>query len=83
MAGDRAVILRKPGYDELITGMREQFGTAGEVFLYHTGYETGIKYGRSHQEIAAKLGVKDPIVILQKISVPLYASMGFGQNGSC
>ncbi|MGC8939569.1 MAG: hypothetical protein ACP5IM_06505 [Candidatus Bathyarchaeia archaeon] len=53
LAGDRAIILRRPGYAGLITGIREQFGTAGETFLYYTGYESGIKYGKAHQEIAA------------------------------
>lgn len=79
LAGDRAIIMRKPGYEGLIVGMKAQFGTAGEAFLYHTGYETGIRYGKSHQEFAEKLGVKDPIQILRMISMPLYISMGFGK----
>lgn len=79
LAGDRAIIFRRPGYEGLIVGMREQFGTAGEAFLYHTGYDAGIRYGKSHQEFAAKLGIKDPIQILSKISMPLYVSMGLGK----
>lgn len=79
LAGDRAIILRRPGYDGLIAGMREQFGTAGEVFLYYTGYNAGMKYGKSHQEFAAKMGIEDPIQIIQKISIPLCVSMGFGK----
>lgn len=38
-----------------------------------------MRYGRAHQEFADKLGIKDPIQILRKISVPLYASMGLGR----
>ncbi|MGB9741216.1 MAG: V4R domain-containing protein [Candidatus Bathyarchaeales archaeon] len=79
LAGDRAIILRRPGYAGLITGIREQFGTAGETFLYYTGYESGIKYGKAHQEIAAQLGIKDPIDIMQKISIPLCTCMGLGK----
>jgi len=80
LAGDRAVIFRKPGYKGLIVGMREQFGAAGEAFLYHCGYDAGIRYAKSHQELAAKLGITDPIQILHKISMPLYASMGLGKS---
>ncbi|MBS7608374.1 hypothetical protein KEJ52_04175 [Candidatus Bathyarchaeota archaeon] len=79
LAGDRAIIMRRPGYEGLIVGMKTQFGTAGEAFLYHTGYEAGMRYGRSHQDFAEKLGIKDPVQILCKISVPLYASMGLGK----
>ncbi|MEM1563593.1 MAG: V4R domain-containing protein [Candidatus Bathyarchaeia archaeon] len=79
LAGDKAIIFRKPGYEGLIVGMREQFGTAGEAFLYHTGYDAGMRYGKSHQDFAAKLGIKDSIQILCKISMPLYISMGLGK----
>lgn len=79
LAGDRTIIMRRPGYEGLIVGIKTQFGTAGEAFLYHTGYEAGMRYGRAHQEFADKLGIKDPIQILRKISAPLYASMGLGR----
>ncbi|MDW8040129.1 MAG: hypothetical protein RMJ03_01730 [Nitrososphaerota archaeon] len=78
LAGDRTIIMRRPGYEGLIVGIKTQFGAAGETFLYHTGYEAGIRHGRSHQEFAGKLGIKDPVQILRKISTPLYASMGLG-----
>lgn len=73
------LIFRRPGYEGLIVGMRDWFGTAEEAFLYHTGYDAGIRYGKSHQEFAAKLGIKDPIQILSTISMPLYVSMGLGK----
>lgn len=79
LAGERAIIMRRPGYEGLIVGMKAQFGTAGEAFLYHTGYEAGMRYGRSHQDFAEKLGIKDPVQILCKISMPLYASVGLGK----
>ncbi|MEM3579004.1 MAG: V4R domain-containing protein [Candidatus Bathyarchaeia archaeon] len=79
-ADDRAIILRRPGYEGLIVGMREQFGTAGEAFLYHIGYDAGMRYGKSHQEFADKLGIKDSIQILRDISMPLYISMGLGKS---
>lgn len=79
IAGDRAIIMRRPGYEGLITGMRERFGEAGEAFLYHAGYDAGIKYAQSHQDLAEKLGIKDPIQIAQKVSTPLFVSMGLGK----
>ncbi|MCS7135881.1 MAG: V4R domain-containing protein [Nitrososphaerota archaeon] len=79
LAGERAIILRRPGYEGFIVGIRERFGTAGEAFLYHTGYQAGIRYGRVHQDLASRLGIKDPIQIIHKLGVPTYASIGLGK----
>lgn len=34
LAGDRTIIMRRPGYEGLIVGIKTQFGAAGETFLY-------------------------------------------------
>lgn len=77
-SGERAVIMRKPGYMGLIAGVREQFGEAGEAFLYQVGFEAGLRYGRAHRELAAKLSITDPIEVLCKITGPLCPSFGLG-----
>lgn len=77
--GDRALIFRKPLYEGFAVGIRRQFGSAGEAFLYYTGYESGIKLGESYRRIAESLGVEDPIEIAQKIAAPVAMSMGFGR----
>lgn len=79
VAGERAFIVRKPIYESLVTGIRRQFGSAGEAFLYYYGRDAGIRLGESYQRIAESLGVRDPVEILQKIMRLIAISMGFGR----
>ncbi|MDI9619278.1 MAG: hypothetical protein QFX33_00435 [Candidatus Nezhaarchaeota archaeon] len=79
LAGERAIIMRRPGYEGFIVGIREKFGSAGEAFLYHTGYNAGRRYGQSHAEMAAKLGITDPVQVINRISASLCASTGYGK----
>ncbi|MEM2126230.1 MAG: hypothetical protein QXQ53_07535, partial [Candidatus Methanosuratincola sp.] len=44
--GDRAIILRAAGYRRLIKGIKEQFGSGGEAFLYYEGLEAGRGFGK-------------------------------------
>jgi predicted hydrocarbon binding protein len=37
----RAIIFRKEIYEGIFKGVRSQFGTAGEAFLYYLGFEVG------------------------------------------
>jgi predicted hydrocarbon binding protein len=41
VGNERVIILRKSIYENMITNARERFGTAGEAFLYYTGYDIG------------------------------------------
>ena len=77
--GDRVIMLRKPAYKGLISGVRKRFGSGGEAFLYYAGFDSGLEYGESHREIGAKLGLIDPETIFKKISTSLCNSVGFGQ----
>ncbi|GBC70086.1 hypothetical protein HRbin01_01794 [archaeon HR01] len=41
MIGERAVVFRMPSFTALLEGIREQFGSAGEAFLYYMGVKVG------------------------------------------
>ncbi|MCX8182540.1 MAG: hypothetical protein N3D12_05420 [Candidatus Methanomethyliaceae archaeon] len=75
----RAVIFRKPGYRELLEGIREYFGKSGDSFLYHIGYRTGLAYGKNHRKFAESLKIQDPALIYKDISSTLFQWAGFGR----
>jgi predicted hydrocarbon binding protein len=77
-AGVRSIIMRQPGYRELLVGLREWFGAGGEAFLYHVGYRTGLAFGELHRETAVRLGITDPIQIYENISRVMFQWAGFG-----
>jgi predicted hydrocarbon binding protein len=77
-AGVRSIIMRQPGYRELLVGLREWFGAGGEGFLYHVGYRTGLAFGELHRETAVRLGITDPIQIYENISTAMFQWAGFG-----
>ncbi|MEM4576193.1 MAG: 4-vinyl reductase [Candidatus Nezhaarchaeales archaeon] len=79
LGGERAIIVRKPGYKGFIDDVRKQFKSAGEAFLYYEGYNAGIEYGKAHRKLAEKLGIRDPIQIIYKVLAPLFTSTGFGR----
>ncbi len=43
VGNERAIIFRKPLYEALFSGIRKEFGSAGEVFLYYMGLESGCR----------------------------------------
>ncbi|MEM3434343.1 MAG: V4R domain-containing protein [Candidatus Methanomethyliaceae archaeon] len=75
----RAVILRETGYRELLVGIREFFGASGETFLYHIGFRFGLGLAELHNELAEKVGLKDPVRIYKHISAALFQWAGFGR----
>jgi len=77
-AGVRSIIIRQPGYREMMVGLREWFGAGGEAFLYHVGFRTGLAFVGLHREAAGKLGIADPIQIYKYISAPMFQWAGFG-----
>ena len=78
IAGARAIILRKPLYEGLIRGVRERFGSGGEAFLYHIGYEIGRKASAAHREVALKLGIADLERIFKQVGGCIFQCVGFG-----
>jgi len=78
IGGVRFVILRRPVYKGLIQGVRRRFGSAGEAFLYYTGYEIGLESGKAQREMARQLGVTDLQQIVKNISISFFNCIGFG-----
>ncbi|XRH74744.1 MAG: V4R domain-containing protein [Candidatus Methanosuratincola verstraetei] len=77
--GDRAIILRAAGYRGLIRGIKEQFGSGGEAFLYYEGLEAGRGFGRLHRSAAEAVGLKDPLEIYRRVSTAAFQWAGFGR----
>jgi len=76
---ERAIILRSRGYRRLIDGIKEQFGSGGELFLYCEGIEAGKGFGRLHRSAAEAAGIKDPIEIYRRVSIYAFQWAGFGR----
>ncbi|MDH7555467.1 MAG: hypothetical protein ACQXXL_02535 [Candidatus Methanosuratincola sp.] len=77
--GDRAIILRAAGYRRLIKGIKEQFGSGGEAFLYYGGLEMGRGFGKLHRSAAEAVGLKDPVEIYRRVSTAAFQWAGFGR----
>jgi len=52
IGNERVIIFRKPLYEAFFSGIREQFGSAGEVFLYYMGIESGSKAFEDYKTIS-------------------------------
>lgn len=70
--GDRAIILRGAAYRRLINGIREQFGSGGEAFLYYEGFELGKGFGRLHMSAAKAVGLNEPVEIYRRVSTAAF-----------
>uniref|UniRef100_A0A7C3ITF1 4-vinyl reductase 4VR domain-containing protein n=1 Tax=Candidatus Methanomethylicus mesodigestus TaxID=1867258 RepID=A0A7C3ITF1_9CREN len=77
--GERAIILRGAGYRDFVKGIKEQLDAAGKLFLYFEGCEMGKGYGKLHRSIAKAVGIKDPIEICRRVSLPAFQWAGFGR----
>ncbi len=77
--GDRAIIFRAAGYRGLIGGIKEQFGSGGDAFLYYEGLATGRGFGRLHRSAAEAVGLKDPAEIYRRVSTAAFQWAGFGR----
>ncbi|MEM3696007.1 MAG: V4R domain-containing protein [Candidatus Bathyarchaeia archaeon] len=49
---ERALIFRKEIYEGIFKGVRSQFGTAGEAFLYYIGFEIGKRAYLSYSKLS-------------------------------
>jgi predicted hydrocarbon binding protein len=77
--GERAIILRKTLCESFICGIRERFGSAGEVFLYYNGLEMGMNAAKVHVEMGKKIGLTAPSQICKCMGATIFAAIGFGQ----
>lgn len=76
--GERAVLVTSEVLKWLITGIRARFGSAGEAMQYYMGFDVGFNLGRMHMDIGRSLRLKGPIEVLEKVTAPLFACMGYG-----
>ncbi|MDI9644758.1 MAG: 4-vinyl reductase [Candidatus Verstraetearchaeota archaeon] len=80
MAGrNRAIIFRDLAYRGFITGIKKQFGSGGEAFLYYEGIEAGLGFGKLHVEAAEAVGLKDPVEVFKRVSTAMIQWAGFGR----
>jgi predicted hydrocarbon binding protein len=74
VGNQRAIIFRKPSYEALFSGIRKEFGSAGEAFLYYMGLETGSKLFEDYEKIS---GTANPR-ILADLACAFACNMGWG-----
>jgi len=74
VGNERAIIFRKLSYDALFSGIRKEFGSAGEVFLYYMGIENGSKLFEDYKQIG---GSADPRTVAE-IASAFGFNMGWG-----
>lgn len=61
MGNERVIIFRKPLYEALFSGIRKEFGSAGEVFLYYMGLESGSRLSENYKKISGSTNPKTMI----------------------
>lgn len=71
---ERAILLRKPLYKEMILYFKQKLGNIGNVYLYHVGYSWGKAAAESHIKLANG-DIKKAIDIGSRF----FNSMGFGR----
>lgn len=71
VVNERAVILRKPVYKALFTGVREKFGSAGEAMLYYQGFHVGSELYEHYAKIAKSSKVEDLIEVAKATNMTL------------
>ncbi len=74
----RIILLRDTAYGQMIKGIREKFGSAGEALLYYIGFEAGKGFAKIHKEFAEKIGLRNPLRIYEEISQKFFQWAGFG-----
>jgi predicted hydrocarbon binding protein len=74
VGNERAIIFRKPLYEAFFSGIRKEFGSAGEVFLYYMGFESGSRAFEDYKNISGSLD----FMTLSKIACAFAFNMGWG-----
>lgn len=68
---NRALIFRKEIYEGIFKGVRNQFGTAGEAFLYYVGFEIGKRAYMSYAQLAGTEDLKALITTAKAVNMTL------------
>ncbi len=76
--GERVFMLRKSVFKEMILGLMKGIGPQLTAqLLYQMGVNMGRRGAKRHKEIAERLGLKDPMDILKKVSALIFQSLGY------
>jgi len=73
IAGNRAIVLRKPLYEGFIRRLRRELGSGYEAILYYMGVEMGREAFRDHVKIAGRDFSK-----LVRVTEEFFRLVGFG-----
>jgi predicted hydrocarbon binding protein len=68
---ERALIFRKEIYEGIFKGVRSQFGTAGEAFLYYIGFEIGKRAYLSYSKLSGTEDFEALIATAKAINLTL------------
>ncbi len=71
--GERAIILREPGYRAFARNLRERLGSGYAAILYYIGFEMGANYFSAHKKVAG-----ESFENLVKLSEAMFMQVGFG-----
>jgi len=74
VGNERVIIFRKPLYEAFFSGIRKEFGSAGEVFLYYMGLESGSRLFEDYKKIS---GFTNPRTMVD-MSFAFAFNMGWG-----
>lgn len=74
VGNERAIIFRKPLYEALFSGIRKEFGSAGEAFLYYMGIQSGSKV---FEDYSSAIGSIDPGILIDVVCAFSF-NMGWG-----
>ncbi|MGQ9507456.1 MAG: hypothetical protein ACUVTB_06340 [Candidatus Bathycorpusculaceae bacterium] len=68
---ERALIFRKEIYEGIFKGVRSQFGTAGEAFLYYIGFEIGKRTYLSYSKLSGTEDFETLIATAKAVNLTL------------
>ncbi|MEM4703993.1 MAG: hypothetical protein QXJ02_02880, partial [Candidatus Bathyarchaeia archaeon] len=71
MGDSRTLLFRKEIYEGIFKGIRNQFGTAGEAFLYYVGVETGKRAYQTYLQLADTKELKALINTAKAVNMTL------------
>lgn len=73
-SNERVAIFRKSVYEALFEGIRKQFGSAGEAFLYYQGFAVGTKIFDDYLKIAGEMDAEK----IAKVGNAVNMTLGWG-----
>ena len=75
---NRAVLFRDIILKGFFVNLKKKMGVAANVLLYYLGFEAGISFAKSFDDIAKRLGINDKLQFLKDVGVDLFKCLGYG-----